>query len=87
MGQDLNYVKSWQLGEKETSAVALCDAHHPNARGHMILAYLLSDLVTNEQRVEKPKEMTHPFFTWACVDEIREKRLLRDLLLNRYPVA
>jgi hypothetical protein len=84
-----NYFRSWQLAEAETRAVALKDVHHPNARGHTILAYLLNDLITNEKRPEKPKEInqTRPVFTWACGEDLPEKRKLRDLLTKRYPVA
>jgi hypothetical protein len=83
------YVMSWQLGEAEAKAVALSDDRHPNARGQMILAYLLIDFVTNTQRLEKPKEVnqTRPSFTWACGVDAPGKRLVRNLLEKRHPVA
>ncbi len=83
------YVESLTLGHKESKAFLIADHHHPNERGHMVLAYLLNDLVLNEKRSEKPKALhqTQPAYTWMCGNETREKRLVQELLVNRHPVA
>lgn len=86
-----NYYLSWQLSEDKVRAIAFADAHHPNRQGHFLHGYLLHDLVTNDQRKEKPKHNTNQTsqnaFTWVCGNSTHKHRLVRDVMLNNYPVA
>ncbi len=89
------YLETWQLGLSSTKTVALHDSFHPNRRGHLILAYLLHDLVMNEQRPVPSRgplrilnqTNTRPVFTWACGNETVEQRRVRHVLMHRHPIA
>jgi hypothetical protein len=78
------------LGLPKAMALDILDTHHPNVRGHLLLAYLLNDLLVNEHRREKPKRPQpnkQHSFQWMCGDTTPPQRLVRDLMLQRYPVA
>jgi hypothetical protein len=84
------YVDSLGLAEAQAKAFVIADGHHPNSRGHMILAYLLNDFVMNEQRLAKPKEVvnqTLSSYIWDCGEDTTPRKLLKNLLAKRHPVA
>ncbi len=67
----------------------MADIHHPNSLSHRLVYFLLHDLVIEDQRTERPRQVnsTPPVYSWTCGDGTPEKRLLRKLLQNRHVIA
>ena len=80
------YMREMKLDFDQAREAFLADAHHPNAMGNAVLAFMILDLIRDERRVPEDPALTTAAkhtFEWACGNETAEKRLIQQRVQPR----